>query len=1016
MWLKTAVLAVLVVSAVVSAVEPGSAEDYELGRKRLAEMQGAVRRRVLPRTHAFVRSQTKYSGRLFLGGYQFDDRPLFADRSLWEESESDHKIPSFARTFELYRLSGLDGYATFAWPGEREFKRTMKVIYDTAAHMKLSPDDFHLMLETSSSRDYLEIVPETLDLIANNPYSFRVNGKSLISSYVMDRIAPEEIAGYLQRLRELSGDKILFVPQIHFIRLLNPAGESTNGHALYEMYRSHGQTLPASQLALMEEYLRSYLAVCDGVYLGHYNSYPDSSYDDDFSGALLAICRSVLAEPAYNGRKLLVTQGKAGYTAYYGAQNLSRDGTRTLRRGLEGALTYEADVYIGTEWDELNEDTGFQPLVSKPMSSQRILRYYTHRFRGEAPTPLPGDDVTVPNLIISQRRQLIPGEAMVVELLHVPDTAAGENYTLRYELTDENGKVLYQAGPFTFNTAALREERLNPASEPFAAAQALRSRVTIEYQGRTLEYFTGLPFTAVRATSTGDQQYFCTPLRNVLRPVRAEVTLAPDGRVDCRLEAPEDLAVVEVMQNSLEQFAYDSRDEFQLADGSRRLYRLRMHYYNQEPGRVSVKIDAEVTGAGGVLSYKSDDDPRQLAAVTEGLPSPVYRGNLDWWRRNCLFSLPVSEVANAVLRVSGQILNGPRKGESFAWDVALAELGENDVRAQVYESGIMLGVESGGRPTTIPLSLDSRSAVFQARVPFNQPNGVAAVRAVTKAGKVWWSAPQPLAQAQAQTPAPASATRPVYVYSDTARRAVRLDLPAHRVPEATYVFDPAAGGAVLKTPAGRDFYAMLGSYQAFATGFQGLESAYTIFRFFKKGVFAGADKPVPDWCVEDGRHCLRFDGERGNFVMFPNVVVPQRAGFTLEFEVKPEEVKPHQVLFAHQGNTFGGLSVEVKDGHFVLVYVHRNLHDWNLPWYSESRFPTQVPLLAGRWQTVKVTYNGSELAIVANGQREAFPLQGTGIYLQSAGFGGRGERRPDGSVPFFKGFLASFSVKHWVED
>ena len=108
---------------------------------------------------------------------------------------------------------------------------------------------------------------------------------------------------------------------------------------------------------------------------------------------------------------------------------------------------------------------------------------------------------------------------------------------------------------------------------------------------------------------------------------------------------------------------------------------------------------------------------------------------------------------------------------------------------------------------------------------------------------------------------------------------MRLDLPAHRVPEATYVFDPAAGGAVLKTPAGRDFYAMLGSYQAFATGFQGLESAYTIFRFFKKGVFAGADKPVPDWCVEDGRHCLRFDGRswpRSSGASVASITAPPR--------------------------------------------------------------------------------------------------------------------------------------------
>ncbi len=994
-----------------AATAPNSPEDFAAGKKRLDEMRQTERQPVLSRPHMFVRSQTKYSGRLYIPShYNFDDRPLFANRRLWEAGGSDHKLASFIKTFELYRLCGLDGYATFAWPGVQQYHRVLLPLYQAVEKAGLNPSEFNIILESGSGKNYMEIVPETLKLITDNPYSFRVNGKSLISSYVIDNLSPEQIGRYLDRLRGIGGDRILFLPQIHFIRLQNSSGKRLNAQDFYAIYRQHG-TLPLSLIRQMEEYLRSYLTVCDGLYLGHFSTHPDDSLDEKFSDeVLLPIFKSVLAESPYNGKKLFGIQAKTGYTAYYGSQKLSRNGTRTLRGFLESARRFRPDLVIGTEWDELNEDTGFQPLVSKPMSNQRVMRYYMSQFKGEEPTPNPEDDLTIPNLIVSQRRQLIPGELMKIELLNVPDTVRGENYQVRLELTDENGKTVYQTEPEAFNTAELREAVFAPPGEQFIQAQALRTRLTVDYRDRKQVFYTGLPFTIIRPTASADQQYFSTPLRNVLLPREADIQIA-GGEVKCRLFSPEKLASIEVMQNSLEQFAYDTKDEYKRNDESRRFYRFN-HLYLNNPSRIQLKMNLSVTNAPSLLTFatpKDDDNANMAPTLVETVKTfSPYIGSSNHWNRHQEFSIAINDVPQAGLEVTGERTSGKQKGEKFSWSIPLKELDESGVIAKVFEDGLMLSLEVDGRPSVRPLPLDTDRVDFSRKLHFDQPNAIIAVRAISEPGKVYWSAPYALNQQFS------SETRPVYVYSDSAGKALKLDLSANRVPNIKYHFTPKYGN-ILTTGAGREYYAMIGGYQAAATGFQGLEAAYTPFRLFSHGIFKEADKPAPEWVKDGERQVLKFDGERGNFIMFPNTVFPQRAGFTLTFDVKPEEVKSEQVLLAHQATTFGGLNVMVYNGKFRLTYTHRNLHNPKAPWYTQSRFNTNVPLHPNQWQQVTITYNGSKLAISANDKTESFDLQGTGLYLQSAHFGGRGDRTKDGTIPFFKGFLGSFEVKHWVD-
>ena len=256
------------VAKLLSSVSAKSRKDFENGYELLQtlRMNAASRKPVLSRPHVFVRSQTKYSGRLYRNYYLWHDRPLFGSRKLWDNGESDHKFASFKKTFELYESYGLDGFATFAWPGDREYKRTMKVIYDTAARMKLNPKKFNIMLEVSAGPKYLNICDATLGLIEKNPYSFRINGKSVISSYQIDRLSPEKLKSYIDKLRERSNGGIIFLPQIHFISFKDENGKNRlSVQAIQSIWKLNGKVLPASTLLRMMEYLRGYLRVCDGL-------------------------------------------------------------------------------------------------------------------------------------------------------------------------------------------------------------------------------------------------------------------------------------------------------------------------------------------------------------------------------------------------------------------------------------------------------------------------------------------------------------------------------------------------------------------------------------------------------------------------------------------------------------------------------------------------------------------------------------------------------------------------------
>src|SRR5690606_14578540 len=131
------------------------------------------------------------------------------------------------------------------------------------------------------------------------------------------------------------------------------------------------------------------------------------------------------------------------------------------------------DVIILPDWDEQNENTSFRPTVYGSRTSERILRYYMSRIKSKAPTPLPGDDESTPNLILSTRKNIGLGENMMVELLNVPDSNEANTYRVQLSLMDENGKLVREFDEVNFDANKLQEHRFYLPSETIPSVRAL---------------------------------------------------------------------------------------------------------------------------------------------------------------------------------------------------------------------------------------------------------------------------------------------------------------------------------------------------------------------------------------------------------------------------------------------------------------------------------------------------------------------------------------------------------------
>ncbi len=1004
-------------------IKPLSPEDFAFGKQLLEAIRKQAKRRipVYGRPLLFARSQPYRSGRLYYCRYSWTDRPLFASRMLWEPGKYDYKDISFRKTLEILNSYGLDGYSSFVF----SFGRTMSKIYKAAADLKLDPEKFHILLGiVPAVGDYKKIDNGSLKLFFNSPYSLRFKDENVAASYVTDRQSPQTLAEYTNKLENRAGGKkVMLIAQIHGFNI-RKGWRGKELHDPYELYIKHG-AIPATLLLHHIDYLSKYLRVSGGLDMGAiYNTSALKVNADYYNNIAIPLYAAAIAQDEFNGKKILCNRFEVGYTSFHGSQTISRDGTKTLRHYLDIGIRNNLDIMIGTEWDELNEDTNLEPMVAKPMASQRIVKYYMSKLRKQAPTPNPGDDLSLPNMIISQRRQLLYGWTMDVELLNVPDTDKGRDYSVALELLDQKDRIVFKSKPVKFNTAILKDHTFKLPSEQFASCQLLQPRLTIDYNRKKRVISEGLPFTVMRTTACWDHTYFNTPLRNILFVEAGNVSFKETGKIlapgvkqialDASLKFKDKLNTVEVVQDSHEIYACDPQDEYLRNDPERRLYKLSSSYINN-PARISVKIKTRISNAPSALTFtpqldsvnKRFENPtvkaKAVKAFSDQVDKPV---RVSAWINDDFISIKNQDIDKAIITVTGVRASGQNKGKEFKWDIPLKELGEYGVKSKVFDDGLILALQTQYRPTIVPLPLNRSKVDFKTMLAADEPNGILAVRAVSENGKVYWS------KGFAVNDKVSSVKIPVQVYSED-KGVVVLEVAKNRVPDIKYQFTPRYGN-ILATDAGREFYAHAGGYLATAIAFNGLINArYSIPQcYYKYNTPGGINKSAPTWEKQpDGKWALRFDGKYGNFLALPNTAVPHRSGFIMTFELKPEIIKPEQIIFAQYGIYLTGFRLSVVNGTFNIEFNRWTPFDKKTR-ISTVNFKSRVPLVAGKWQKVIFKYDERKVSICANGKTESFPCTGVSRWLTISSFGGSGRLGAKKQPLYYQGLLRSLEIKH----
>lgn len=407
-----------------------------------------------PTTPIFSRAQFKYGlGRADYYG-RWVDRPLFADPTLSDPastSPSQFDNASYRKIQEIVVQSGLRGLGYF--PNNRAVDNILNFTE------KNKIPNFELLLDMTpagSTEDKVAAAGHAL----SNPAAFRINDKVVIVSYLADQKSPEYWAEVLQKIREAHGDHFIFLPSIANL------GTST------WISRFDQDAITPELEASAKEELRKWARATDGLYVTSRPRTVDRTFHEAFyRDFLIRLMKEVLAEPEFAGKKYL------GLTACIGHENstrigysLSSNATATLRHSLEAALSARPDVIVMPEWDEQNENSSVRPTVYNGRTAMRLLRHYTARERGELQEPLPGDDTSIPNLILSYRKTLILGEKLKLELLRVPERGVGEKETLKAQLalTDESGNVVYTSEEWEIPPGTLWEHSVSLPSEEFA--------------------------------------------------------------------------------------------------------------------------------------------------------------------------------------------------------------------------------------------------------------------------------------------------------------------------------------------------------------------------------------------------------------------------------------------------------------------------------------------------------------------------------------------------------------------
>ncbi|MFA5851072.1 MAG: LamG-like jellyroll fold domain-containing protein [Spirochaetales bacterium] len=943
--------------------------------------------RKLPRTYVFSRAQFIYS----LGNadylHHWVDRPLFLNPTYDDGKQtallmSQTSYDAMQQTAMSY---GIDGFAYFPQTARRaifsDYIKQSKTIAKLSLLKKADQSElsnFSLLTELIIDDQQINKAA-AINLALNNPSSFKINGKVVISSYNIDKTKLANWQDTIANLKKTCGDKFIFLPSIVYFDSKPPS---------FWQKKFHQNQITLADVNSIKEYLRQWIRATDGIYISNAAEYitPDRTFDADFYSFIIRVIKNVLSEAEFKSKYF-------GLSAVVGHENtslvgytLSSDGTNTLRSSFNVAMKATPDFINIPEWDEQNENTSLQPTVYNGLTSNRIMNYYMNKIKGNAPSPIKNDASKLPNLLISYRKQLTLGEKLNIEILNVPDNTFNKVYTAQITLEDINGKIVYTSPTQSFSGSQFVSKNILIPSEQLYKYNVLVPKLKIVSGTVSYAVNSGLNFINVFPTVNSDYKWVKQSIRDISQPSTFDFKLIKSTNslseklVSANIEMNEPLRFVELLDNNDVVYSY-TRDS-------------RLH---EDKDHILVKIEWEAFGGMAKALPLSGDitlnnAPGQWVVPKSGvpLPKPIILGNTfnltgqkaSVWRQRIFLSIPQTAVETASIKVNipGIISNK---------ELPIANLINNRIYGIAGPKGFNMVISHYVSQDDVPDVINNTKVSFTVPVIPESQNSVYSLQAISMSGKIYRSKPIKFA-------ADSTALRNVTVYSESKNAPINLVIPYNLVPDLKYEFTPKYGSAFVTSQ--QMYSGILGGYFGLVTNIGGGNAGDDSPFINGTGFPDGATRTDPAWLqLTNGNYGLYFDGI-GNHISLPQNVIPRLTGYTIVFDVKPDSETGNQTIIANRSIVPGSIELFTKNGLININYVGVNA--------SLSNKNTNIKLPQNQWTNVKIKYDLATLHIYINGNETfSMPLKGPGRYETPTDIGGFDKS-------WFKGTIKSLHIIH----
>ncbi|MBR7107420.1 MAG: hypothetical protein IKC89_03285 [Lentisphaeria bacterium] len=892
--------------------------------------------RKVPKTYVFSRAQWHYTPELDYYG-RWLDRPTLLDPEMIDPVATVRAIGSNAKLYNLDGLASLFGART----GEliRNLERAkvpgfilLAEIYSTGGNMYEKNKD----LKSAKLNFDKVFIPALKSKVA-----LRINGKVVISSYNADKRPPEFWRDVLALYRKQYGDKFAFLPH-----LVAPGGKGWH-HWNLTWHRGNAAVKEKIK-GEIKKHFRAYLRTTDGLYIdcAPTRSAGDRHTDMKFYQFMIDTAKEVLAEAPFKN-KLFAISSRLGH------KNGTRIGyirgsygTWCYRGTLGRALAAQPDIIIIPEWDEQNENTSLRPTLYNHSTFTRVTRHMT----GKSAT-LPGDDTTVPNLIISYRKVLALGEYPEYELLSLPCETG--SYSARFILKGSGGNVLYTSPWKEFSGKKMEELRVKVDTVPWANEDFVTVEVETRQNGK-VRSFGNMQYIRIEKVNNFDYKYVKQPLRDLLSADVKE-SFDDNGNYQVKVKAATPVDWAELMENGVEIYTHSPRP-FLLETPAVKVFSIRM----QTVGKAQFISGTMSVDNASSLWY----GPELPVDMAKSGKVTLKRFRQSMQMKRWIVTVPAKEVGKAVLNID---LPG-----HFTGKIKLADVLKNHVYGIPVQGMVSISVLRQNFQCERPLKLRKKEFAFTA--PAYTPNRGALYnfQLVDANGRTWRGKPF------RRTPVTRDIRR-ICVWSEKLNKPVTLTVAGSEVPVIEYRPDAKFGTAMV-TDAGRKYYGIAGG---FASQISCLFGAYRDSTVYISGVPENMNQvSVP---IVDGVWQL---GKPGQVLQLPTGVISRRSAFKFTVEVRQKNASGIQTLVETRASNIGLFQLTANNGELVLVIRDRN--------GSSQQTKTGLRLPLNQWATVTCDFALDKMTVSVNGRKKVCKARGIGVYDTCAGVGG-------GPLGVFKG-------------